>query len=127
MLIAYTPAFHKIAMGLLSFIPELKDMDHLQAVIGAYEQNETERCWLWSDATTDNMIGIIGGEVSDEAILVKHISVSPSFRGEGLCYRMLSELAAQEHKLLNGTMEVSPLMAKWNQARMQQDINEDVR
>ena len=83
MLIRYKKTFEKIAMGLLSFIPNEKDLKKLQQTIKEYETNDKWHLFLWKE--NDDIIGIIGAKEQDGQLLeVQHISVNPSHRMQGV-------------------------------------------
>lgn len=91
MLIRYKKIFEKIAMGLLSFMPEEKDLKKLQQTVKQYETDEDWHLFLWKD--NDDIIGLIGLVQSDESTLyVQHISVNPSHRGQGIGRAMVKSV-----------------------------------
>ncbi|MCU9595390.1 GNAT family N-acetyltransferase [Caldibacillus thermolactis] len=91
MLIRYKKSFEKIAMGLLSFMPNEKDLKKLQQTIKEYETNDQWHLFLWKE--NDDIIGLIGGrEVNDEVFEVLHISVNPSHREQGVGKGMVKAL-----------------------------------
>ena len=91
MLIRYKKTFEKIAMGLLSFMPNEKDLKKLQQTIKEYETNDKWHLFLCKD--NDDVIGIIGVREQDEHILeLQHISVNPSHRLQGIGKGMVKEL-----------------------------------
>lgn len=50
MLVRYKKALEKIAMGLLSLMPQEKDIKRLMETIQHYEQNENWTLYLWKKA-----------------------------------------------------------------------------
>ncbi|RIW33566.1 GNAT family N-acetyltransferase [Bacillus salacetis] len=90
MLIRYKKAFEKIAMGLLSFMPQEKDLKKLQQTMLNYEQENDWQLFLWKD---EDIVGLIGVVIGEEAIEVRHISVNPSHRHEGIGKAMLRTLS----------------------------------
>ncbi len=89
MLIRYKKAFEKIAMGLLSFMPNEKDLKKLQQTMKEYENNDDWHLFLWKE---EDIIGLIGVIISVDSIVVQHISVNPSHRHEGVGKAMLNAL-----------------------------------
>ncbi|WP_335869779.1 GNAT family N-acetyltransferase [Bacillus sp. 2205SS5-2] len=89
MLIRYKKAFEKIAMGLLSFMPNEKDLKKLQETMKFYENEKSWRLYLWKD---EDVIGLVGVQIISDLIVVQHISVNPSHRHEGIGTRMLKAL-----------------------------------
>ncbi|MGE7113382.1 GNAT family N-acetyltransferase [Lysinibacillus sp. NPDC047702] len=92
MLIRYKKAFEKIAMGLLSFMPNEKDIKKLKETIHSYENNDNWVLYLWKK--NDEYVGIVGLVTDDNNIAtIQHVSVVPSYRGEGVAKEMLQEVA----------------------------------
>ncbi|MFD2762276.1 GNAT family N-acetyltransferase [Lentibacillus juripiscarius] len=90
MLIRYKKNHEKIAMGLLSFMPEEKDVKKLQQTIREYETNDNWHLFLWKE---DDVIGAIGIRIEDEInAVIQHISVNPSHRNSGIGKKMVKEV-----------------------------------
>jgi riboflavin biosynthesis RibT protein len=91
MLIRYKKMFNKIAMGLLSFMPNEKDLQKLQLTMNQYESEPDHQLFLWKEA--DGIIGLIGVLfLEKDLIQIEHISVNPSHRGKGVCKGMVYAL-----------------------------------
>ncbi|MGE6258892.1 GNAT family N-acetyltransferase [Heyndrickxia sporothermodurans] len=90
MLIRYKKAFEKIAMGLLSFMPNEKDIKKLQQTIKLYENEENWQLFLWK--ADDDLVGLIGVLFNDDLVEIQHISVNPSHRHQGIGKNMLKSL-----------------------------------
>ncbi|MER2173465.1 MAG: GNAT family N-acetyltransferase [Carnobacterium sp.] len=122
MLLDYKNDYEKISMGLLSFVPDLKDVSRLQDEMDWYQSKEDRKLYLWKSEDTQDIIGVIGVEIGNDMILLRHISINPSFRNEGVSYKMLEAL---EHRFLQkkimGTLETSALVAKWEQEKGKQN------
>ncbi len=88
MLIRYKKSLEKIAMGLLSFMPEEKDVKKLQQTIKAYEDNENWLLYLWKE---EDILGAIGVLIDDEdqKLMIQHITVNPSHRSLGIGRKMI--------------------------------------
>ncbi|HEY4552089.1 MAG TPA: GNAT family N-acetyltransferase [Bacillaceae bacterium] len=89
MLIRYKKTFEKIAMGLLSFMPNEKDLKKLQQTMKLYETEDNWQLFLWKE---EDIVGLIGVILFDDEIEVQHISVNPSHRHEGIGKSMLRSL-----------------------------------
>jgi riboflavin biosynthesis RibT protein len=90
MLIRYKKAFEKIAMGLLSFMPNEKDLKKLQQTMKQYETDDSWQLFLWKD---EDITGLIGVQViNEETLEIQHISVNPSHRHQGIGKRMVCAL-----------------------------------
>ena len=90
MLVRYKKALEKIAMGLLSFMPQEKDIKRLMETIQQYEQQDNWMLYLWKRG--EEYVGIVGVLVEETAATIQHITVIPSHRGEGIALKMLQEL-----------------------------------
>lgn len=82
MLIRYKKQFEKIAMGLLSFMPNEKDLKVLQQTMRLYETEENRQLFLWKEG--DDIIGLIGVSFNNQSAMIEHISVNPSHRHQGI-------------------------------------------
>lgn len=90
MLIRYKKAFEKIAMGLLSFMPNEKDLKKLQQTMKQYDQSDEWQLFLWKE---EDIIGLIGvTTVSEDLLEIQHISVNPSHRHQGIGKAMIKAL-----------------------------------
>ncbi len=97
MLIRYKKNIEKIAMGLLSFMPTVKDVKTLQQIIKEYDTNPNWHLHLWK--AEDDMIGVIGLQVDDDRLeaVIQHVAVSPSHRNQGIGKKMIAEINQQYH------------------------------
>lgn len=90
MLIRYKKSFEKIAMGLLSFMPEEKDVKKLLSTIKEYETNNDWQLYLWKE---EDILGAVGIKFDDSSkAIIQHITVNPSHRNQGIGKRMVEGL-----------------------------------
>lgn len=90
MFIRYKKNYEKIAMGLLSFMPEGKDVKKLQQTIKEYETNPDWHLFLWKN---EDVLGAIGVRIENDIdAIVQHISVNPSHRNSGIGKMMVKEI-----------------------------------
>ncbi|KAB8138380.1 GNAT family N-acetyltransferase [Gracilibacillus oryzae] len=89
MLIRYKKRLEKIAMGLLSFMPDEKEVKRLQDTIKEYESNDHWQLFLWK--VEEDILGAVGVIVSteDNEVIVQHITVDPSHRNLGIGKNMV--------------------------------------
>lgn len=114
MLVRYKGDYQKITMGLLSYVPDLKDTSRLTNEMDWYKQEENRLIYLWRSEETDDMAGVVGLEEEDEIILLRHIAINPSYREEGMSFRILHALAEKfAPKKIVGTLETASLVTKW--------------
>jgi riboflavin biosynthesis RibT protein len=90
MLIRYKKAFEKIAMGLLSFMPNEKELKKLQQTVKQYESDDRWQLFLWKEEDITGLLGI--QFVNDDTLQIQHISVNPSHRHQGIGKRMVCAL-----------------------------------
>ena len=91
MLIKYKSSYHKIAMGLLSYMPNGKDIKLLQELIVRYDTDPSWELYLYKEI--EDFIGVIGiHHVENGDAELCHLCVNPSFREEGIGSLMVSEV-----------------------------------
>lgn len=90
MLIRYKKIYQKIAMGLLSFMPNEKDLQNLQKTMNEYVTEQDRQLFLWKEE--EGFIGLMGIMEDDNQIQLQHISVNPSHRDQGFGKRMVNAL-----------------------------------
>ena len=111
MLIRYKKAMEKIAMGLLSFMPEHKEIKKLMDTMQIYDQQDDWQLYLWKK--DDEYVGAIGVRMEDDTAVIQHITVIPSYRGEGVGKEMVSELCDLEDiHHVRGIDEIQPYLEK---------------
>lgn len=124
MLIPYNEDYEKITMGLLSYIPYLKEPARLAEELSLYEADSSRAIYLWKNAETSNLIAVVGIEQEEELILLRHIAIDPSFRNEGLVYVILDNLSDKvDGKSIVGTLETASIVSSW-QKRKAEDTDE---
>lgn len=101
-------------MGLLSNVPDLKDTHRLTNEMDWYNQEENRQLYLWKSDETGDMAGVVGIEVDEELILLRHIAINPSYREEGMAFDILSALSEKfSPRKVVGTLKTSSLISKW--------------
>ncbi|EHL73922.1 GNAT family N-acetyltransferase [Bacillus smithii] len=104
MLIRYKKSFEKIAMGLLSFMPNEKDVKKLQQTMKTYETDDQWQLYLWKKEDKEDIVGVVGIQLKEGNIAeIQHICVNPSYRQEGIGKAMLKAL-----KELNSDKQLKP-------------------
>ncbi|SEM66373.1 riboflavin biosynthesis RibT protein [Ligilactobacillus sp. WC1T17] len=117
MLYKYKNDYEKIAMGLLSFIPDLKEISHLKACLAGYQTDDDRYLYLWKNDTGD-FIGIVGIERDTDShlLMVRHIAVTPAERGHGVTFLMLDALRQlYPDDEFMGSMDTAFLLARWEE------------
>lgn len=121
MLIQFNSDYEKISMGLLSYIEDFKDPVRLQEEIERYKNSEERDLLLWESEETGNLIGLIGIEKENDYILLRHISIDPSFRNEGISYQMLEALNERyPNNNIVSTLETASIVSSWQKRRTEE-------
>ena len=110
MLVRYKKALEKIAMGLLSLMPQEKDIKRLMETIQQYEQKENWTLYLWKK--DDEYVGTVGVVEEDKVATIQHITVIPSYRGEGVALSMLQELREVGYEQIQANEETQAFVQK---------------
>ena len=114
MLVVYKKSYEKITMGLLSFVPDLKDIQRLNDEMEWYEREENRHLYLWTSEETNDFIGVIGVEVGGEMVFLRHIAINPSYRNEGISFDILNALEeTYPDKKIISTLETGQIVSKW--------------
>jgi len=91
MLIRYKNNYEKIAMGLLSFMPDKKDVKNLLQTIQKYEREDSWQLYLWKQ--DEDILGAVGIKiVEDMSVIIQHITVDPSHRNHGVGKQMIRHI-----------------------------------
>lgn len=114
MLIPYVAKYEKVVMGLLSYLAPYRALEDLTLEMKRIKSNQRQ-VYLWRDEETDNVIAIIGFDLDSEnkAILVRYLSINPSFQAEDISFSCLSALAKEFPMYgISGTLEMSECLKK---------------
>ncbi len=120
MLIKYSPDYQKIAMGFMSYIPELKDLDHLRMELKLYTTDSQHQLLLYKN-NGGNFAGVIAVEIQNQQnqiVMVRYLSLSPAERSTNNIYQVLDEIQAYypQAKIM-GSIAVTPLILAWQQRK----------
>lgn len=115
MLVKYKQDYQKIALGLLSYTPDLKDFDRLSAELQSYNTEDNLQLYLWKNSHGD-FVGICGVELDDSFILLRHLAFTPDYRNQESQFAVLDALQdVYADKRIMAPMEMSDLLAAWEQ------------
>lgn len=124
MLIKYRTDYKKIALGLLSYVPGLRNMQHLEAEFAWYEAKATRELLLWRD-DKEHFTAIIGIEQIYGVVLLRHISIIPAQRNGELLFKVLDALQKyQPDKLVMGTIAGQKIINAWRKNNEQRTPNQ---
>lgn len=107
MFMKYKPSYKKIAMGLLSYMPEKKDIQELQDTIELYEEDDQWQLYLWKEK--EDIVGVLGLFFHDDGPAeLRHLCVNPSYRDEGIGKKMVKTIQERlDVELIGGKDTVS--------------------
>lgn len=112
MLVRYKKALEKIAMGLISLMPQEKDVKRLMETMQQYEKDENRVLYLWKKG--EEYVGVVGLLLDSTSATIQHITVIPSYRGEGVALEMLQELREiGPYKAFQGNEETASFLQKY--------------
>lgn len=116
MLVRYKKSCEKIAMGLLSLMPQQKNLKALQQTMVRYGEDPEWQLYLLKMG--EQYVGLIGIEVKEHFFTVHHIAVLPSFRGEGLGHVIAEKIQIiMQHREMRATEESELFIKKCLKAR----------
>jgi riboflavin biosynthesis RibT protein len=110
----------KIAMGLLSYLPELPNVAAFQRELDWYQQSDTREVLLWQDTKTQHYVAFLGIELAHAAVIVRQVIFSPEIEmvaRDALGAVILQALAGRyTGQTIMGTVASQPILTKWRQA-----------
>ncbi|WP_026700192.1 GNAT family N-acetyltransferase [Salibacterium aidingense] len=109
MFIKFKSSYKKIAMGLLSYMPEEKEVKKLQETMSCYENDDNWQLYLWKEK--EDIIGVMGLYFQEDGSAeLKHICVNPSYREEGIGRKMVLTMKERLEGELKGCEETSEFL-----------------
>lgn len=125
MLVKYKQDYQKIALGLLSYTPDLKNFERLSAELQSYNSEDNLQLYLWKNHQGD-FVGICGVELDDTFILLRHLAFTPDYRNQESQFAVLDALAdTYTDKRIMAPMSMSDLLTSWEQHHSQEQRDED--
>lgn len=104
MLIKYKQSYKKIAMGLLSYMPEEKDVKKLQETVQQYEEMDDWQLFMWKE--DDDIVGVVGLRYTENGTAeLRHVCVNPSYRDEGIGKKMVQAVRGRLDQDLSASKE----------------------
>lgn len=79
MLIQYKKDYEKIAMGLLSYLPDFKNIENLKEEISLNQEDNDFVLFLYRNKQ-NNIVGVLGAQITADFIVVRYLSLAPGFR-----------------------------------------------
>lgn len=117
MLVRYKKSCEKIAMGLLSFMPEERELKKLRETMNRYQENPQWHLFLWKEG--EAVVGLVGIEAAENYFTLQHISVNPSFHGEGIGHAMVDKIQQlMPGQEMRGTAATERFLEKCMEAKL---------
>ncbi|WP_220739874.1 riboflavin biosynthesis protein RibT [Leuconostoc miyukkimchii] len=106
----------KTVMGILSLLPGLRELSHLNAEIAWYNDRDTRRLYIWQ--SDSRVQGVLGVEfLSQDIALIRHVALTPESRTVTNYFSILSEFQMQNQTaFIMGTLDNQKLINKWRKA-----------
>ncbi|MFH5811405.1 RibT protein [Companilactobacillus sp. FL22-1] len=126
MLNKYSDENKKIAMGFLSYINDLKDLDNMEQELQLYSEDENRQLYLWK-SNLEDYSGIVALSFSDKTVFIEYISLSPSYRSQSNIFKIFDDVQRKFPKLVILTnFNLSTELAKWrkNKEKFEKDMKE---
>jgi riboflavin biosynthesis RibT protein len=107
----------KIAMGLLSYLPELPNIAAFQREIDWYDASDNRKMLLWQDENTHHYTVFIGVELAFSSVVVERVVFSPEVSELELAKtgtKVLNALQARFQDLtIVGTVATQGILTEW--------------
>ncbi len=97
MLVPYKKDYEKMAMGLLSYLPDFKNLQNLQEEMKLYSKDEALQLFLYKNAD-QNIVGLGGTEKGDGCLVLRYVSLAPGFRDDENLSNLMQELRQEAGK-----------------------------
>lgn len=91
MLIQYKKDYEKTAMGLLSYLPDFKNIENLKEEIELNQEDNEFVLFLYRNQQ-NNMIGVLGTQITQKFVIIRYLSLAPGFREISYEQQIVSEL-----------------------------------
>ncbi|WP_125763750.1 RibT protein [Companilactobacillus hulinensis] len=121
MLNKYSDENKKIAMGFLSYIPDLKDMSNLDQELNLYKEDENRQLYLWK-SNIEDYSGIVALSFSEHTVFIEYISLSPSYRSQSNIFKIFDDIQRKfsDYTVL-GNFNLGELLKAWRESRAKEE------
>lgn len=97
MLIPYKKDYEKTAMGLLSYLPDFKNLQNLQDEIRLYSVDDSHKLYLYRNSDR-NIVGVAGVQLGRGCQVLRYLSLAPGFRDDEHQSAIMHELVQEDPK-----------------------------
>lgn len=126
MLNKYSDENKKIAMGFLSYINDLKDLDNMEQELKLYSEDENRQLYLWK-SNIEDYSGIVALSFSEKTVFIEYISLNPSYRSQSNVFKIFDDISQKFPKLVMlGNFNLSQQIQQWNKnkKKLEKDMKE---
>ncbi|PMD70315.1 RibT protein [Companilactobacillus nuruki] len=126
MLNKYSDENKKIAMGFLSYINDLKDLDNMEQELKLYSEDENRQLYLWK-SNIEDYSGIVALSFSGKTVFIEYISLNPSYRSQSNVFKIFDDISQKFPKLVMlGNFNLSQQIQQWNKnkKKLEKDMKE---
>lgn len=117
MLNKYSDENKKIAMGFLSYISDLKDLDNLEQELNLYSEDDNRQLYLWK-SNIEDYSGIVALSFSDRTVFIEYISLNPSYRSQSNIYKIFDDIQQKfPDRVILGNFNLSNQIKQWRQSK----------
>ncbi|MCK8624078.1 riboflavin biosynthesis protein RibT [Apilactobacillus sp. TMW 2.2459] len=117
MLFKYRNEYKKIAMDMLSLLPEVNDIDFVEEEIEWYSNSNSRNIYLWRNKE-NNWAGLISVEEKSKNIIVRRIILTPESWSINNCCIMIDALShIYIDKKVIGTMDTTSICEIWEKRK----------
>lgn len=127
MLIKYGDENKKIAMGFLSYISDLKDLNNLEQELRLYSEDENRQLYLWK-SNMEDYSGIVALSFSDSTVFIEYISLNPSYRSQSNIFKIFDDIQERfPDSVILGNFTLNKQIQQWrqNKQKLEKDMKEN--
>lgn len=126
MLNKYSDENRMIAMGFLSYINDLKDLDNMEQELKLYSEDDNRQLYLWK-SNIEDYSGIVALSFSSNTVFIEYISLNPSYRSQSNVFKIFDDIQQKFPNLvILGNFGLNKQLEHWrqNKAKLQNETKE---
>lgn len=126
MLNKYSDENKKIAMGFLSYIVDLKDLNNMEQELNLYSEDDNRQLYLWK-SNIEDYSGIVALSFSKKTVFIEYISLNPSYRSQSNIFKIFDDVHQKFPDLvILGNFSLNEQIQHWrqNKEKLQKDMKE---
>ncbi|CAI2604305.1 Protein RibT [Apilactobacillus kunkeei] len=113
MLLKYRTEYKKIAMDMLSLLPDMNKGNHLEDEMNWYEDSDNRVIYLWKNQD-DNWAGLVAIEQKNDLLVLRRVVLTPDSWNINNCCSMINDLNnLYMGKKIVGTMDTTSICEIW--------------